>query len=131
MLKAYNYTHAVALPVALWAALVQLLAVLISADATAAADGTCSGAGANPLVYNFAVDGNPAKVIADSSRDSEVPGLFLEDPAVLSRALKRRFLNESGITTGFNVLYIDKNGEGMESRAPSTALVPDFEAANL
>lgn len=75
--------------------------------------GMCKGAGANPLVYNFEVGGNSAKVINDASFSGPLPGFFIEDPVVLSRALRRRFLNDTAIEADFNVLYIHKDGEGI------------------
>lgn len=77
------------------------------------AGGTCSGAGANPLVYNFEIGGYAAKVINDASFSGPLPGLFTEDPVVLSRALRRRFLNDTADGVAFNILYIDKDGEGV------------------
>lgn len=91
-----------------------LTAVLLSVFASEQeSDGICRGAGANPLVYNFAIDGYPAKVINDATFNGPLPGFFLEDPAVLGRALRRRFLNDTVIGAAFNVLYIEKDGEGI------------------
>ena len=83
------------------------------AQATATA-GSCSGAGANPAVYNFEVDGYPAKIL----NELEIPvpvegGVFVADTNVLQRALRRRFEDETTLTLHNNILYIDMNGEGV------------------
>ena len=74
---------------------------------------SCSGAGANPAVYNFEVNGHPAKVIRDGEVSLPIgESFFVEEEAVLSRALKRRFQNDA-FEINFNVLYIDQGGEGV------------------
>jgi hypothetical protein len=76
--------------------------------------GVCSGAGANPWVYNFAVNGFPAKVLNDATNIFPLEGGFLaEDPAVLKRALKRRFLNDTAVFFDNNILYVNWDGEGV------------------
>jgi hypothetical protein len=76
--------------------------------------GVCSGAGANPWVYNFAVNGFPAKILNDATNVFPLEGGFLaEDPAVLKRALKRRFLNDTAVLFDNNILYVDWKGEGV------------------
>jgi hypothetical protein len=76
--------------------------------------GECSIAGANPWTYNFMVNGYPAKVMNDATASSPLEGGFLaEDPAVLKRALKRRFLNDTVVTIDNNILYVNWDGEGV------------------
>lgn len=76
--------------------------------------GVCTGAGANPSVYNFEIDGHPAKILNDLVIPWPIEGgLFVEDPEVLKRALRRRYEEESGVFLGNNILYIDINGEGV------------------
>lgn len=76
--------------------------------------GTCSGAGANPLLYNFEVDGNPAKVINDAMQFiPSQAGFIALDPAVAGRLLKVRFANESGADLFNSMLYIDMDGDGV------------------
>lgn len=79
-----------------------------------ATTGTCSGAGANPFVYNFEIDGYPAKVLNDLV--IPVPtegGFFLADAEVMKRALRRRFEDDSMLFLDNNILYIDMDGEGL------------------
>lgn len=73
----------------------------------------CSGAGANPWTYNFNVNGYTAKVLNDATASSPVDFFFVEDAAVLSRALKRRFMNDTFAKADNNVLHIDWDGEGL------------------
>lgn len=95
--------------------------------ASSGAYGECSGAGANPNVYNFEIDGYPAKVLNDQVM-VEVPverGIFLDsslfvnssffdaDPKVLKRALRQRFEDDSAIHIDNHMLYIDMDGEGV------------------
>ena len=77
--------------------------------------GVCSGAGANPWTYNFEVSGHSAKVLNDASASYPLDSVVFGDnsPAVLSRALKRRFLNDTHAFVDNSVLYIDWDGEGM------------------
>jgi Metallo-beta-lactamase superfamily len=76
--------------------------------------GVCSGAGANPWTYNFMVNGFPAKVLNDATAVGPIEGgFFVEDPAVISRALKRRFLNDTVTTVDNNILFVNWAGEGV------------------
>lgn len=80
--------------------------------ATAANADACSGAGANPWVYNFEVGGHKSKVFNDATDMRPVEfGLFVEDDAVVKRALAKRFLNDSVTGLDNNVLYIDRGGD--------------------
>jgi hypothetical protein len=98
---------------ALLAAPVLLVAASRSSDEGMSA-GVCSIAGANPWTYNFMVNGFPAKVLNDATAISPLEGGFLaEDPAVLKRALKRRFLNDTVVTIDNNILYVNWDGEGV------------------
>ena len=85
----------------------------IPSIATTAYAQSCSGTGANPAVFNFEVNGHPAKIIRDGERSTPVgESFFLEEEAVLSRALKRRFQPDT-VDINFNVMYIDQDGEGV------------------
>jgi glyoxylase-like metal-dependent hydrolase (beta-lactamase superfamily II) len=65
-------------------------------------------------VYNFAVNGFPAKVLNDATGSSPLEGgFFVADAAVMSRALKRRFLNDTVAFFDTNILYINWDGEGV------------------
>lgn len=94
-------------------AAVLALALHIPSTNASNSEGVCSGAGANPEVYNFEVNGYPAKVIRDATNAVEPGSFFVEDPEVIKRALRRRFLNDSVVSLNFNLLYIDKDGEGV------------------
>jgi glyoxylase-like metal-dependent hydrolase (beta-lactamase superfamily II) len=60
------------------------------------------------------VNGYPAKVFNDAVDFAPVEGgFFAEDPAVLKRALKRRFLNDTVVTVENNILYVNWDGEGV------------------
>jgi beta-lactamase superfamily II metal-dependent hydrolase len=75
---------------------------------------TCSGAGANPWIYNFMVNGHPAKVLNDATVSNPLEGdLYGATSAVLSRALKRRLLNDTVAGSDNNILYINWDGEGV------------------
>jgi hypothetical protein len=74
----------------------------------------CSGTGANPWTYSFMVNGFPAKVLNDATIISPLEGGFYpEDPDVLKRALKRRFLNDTGVVYDNNILHVSWYGEGV------------------
>jgi hypothetical protein len=98
---------------------VQLFAAVAASDEGSSA-GVCSGAGANPWIYNFMVNGYPAKVMNDATTSNPLGGGLAGhsdpqgvDPAVLSRALKRRFLNDTSVVFDNNILYINWDGEGV------------------
>jgi hypothetical protein len=76
--------------------------------------GVCSGTGANPGTYNFMVNGYPAKIFNDAIDFTALEGgWYNEDPAVLKRALQRRFLNATAVHFDNNVMYVDWDGEGV------------------
>lgn len=79
--------------------------------------GTCTGSGANLRVYNFEVNGFPAKVMNDLAIEVPVEvmegGFFVEDAEVLKRALRRRYEDDSHVILDNNILYIDMHGEGV------------------
>ena len=76
--------------------------------------GACSGAGANPAVYNFEVDGYRAKILNEEEFSWPVDsGFFVADTQVLKRALRHRFEDDSTILLNNNILYIDMDGEGV------------------
>jgi hypothetical protein len=98
---------------AIFAAMVLVVAASNSREESMS-DGVCSGAGANPWIYNLEVNGFPAKVLNDATILSPLEGgFFAEDPAVLQRVLKRRFLNDSAVVYDNNILYVNWDGEGV------------------
>lgn len=94
-----------------------LLAALLPTVSVAStpASGTtrgCSGAGANPGVYNLEINGYPAKIFNDIVLQLPIDtGFFVEDPAVITRALHRRHVDE--LILNNLILYIDMDGEGV------------------
>jgi hypothetical protein len=98
---------------AVLAALVVVAAASTTRDGGMSA-GVCSGAGANPWIHNFMLNGHPAKVLNDATASSPLEEGFLAgDPAVLQGALKRRFLNDTAVIFDNNILYVDWDGEGV------------------
>jgi hypothetical protein len=92
--------------------------VMVAAASSSREEGmstrVCAGSGANPWIYNFEVNGYPAKILNDATATSPLEGgFFAEDPAVLKRALKRRFLNETAVMFNNNILYVNWDGEGV------------------
>lgn len=87
---------------------------ITSAQSTSGAYEVCSGAGANPLVYNFELNGYPAKIFMDAELPSPLEGGFFADPVpVLQRALRRRFEDDSDFVLYSNILYTEIDGEGV------------------
>lgn len=75
--------------------------------------GTCSGASANPWVYNFEVNGYPAKVINDATTMIPVESGVFGEPEPVARALAMRNFNSTAFTFDNNVLYIERPDGGM------------------
>ena len=65
-------------------------------------------------MYNFEVDGYPAKILNEANFSAPVDsGFFVADTPVLKRALHRRFEDDSTFLLQNNILYIDMDGEGV------------------
>jgi hypothetical protein len=85
----------------------------IAISGAAAFDDKCSGAGDNPWVYNFEVNGYPAKIINDATTQIPVIGGPIGPPEAVIRALESRYMNTTSYTFDNNVLYIERPDGGM------------------
>lgn len=118
----------------MFALLAAVLASVASSSITAAMvpSGTCTGAAANPHVYNFEIDGNPAKILNDLSIPVPLDmSFFLADVEVQKRALRRRFEDDSVIFLYNNILYIELDGEGVLFDSGNGPVEDDFGQGKL
>ena len=84
-----------------------------AANANSGSYGTCSGTGANPWVYNFEVNGYPAKILNDAFTTIPVDSGVFGEPEPAMRALEMRNMNSTHFNFDNNVLYIERPDGGM------------------